>query len=111
MQTHLKLQEARTAKKITLDQIEESTRIATHFLESIEQEDFGNLPGGVYNTSYLRQYARAAGFDESALLQYYFARTAPATEVEQAPAAFRVHDALKNFFQFVTTGRRSQHAA
>jgi cytoskeletal protein RodZ len=105
------MEQARIAKGITLEQIEEATRISAHFLEAIEQEDFGELPGGVYNTSYLRQYARAVGFDESALLQYYFASTAPVTEVEQAPAMFRVHDALKNVFQFVTTGRRSQHAA
>ena len=61
----------RRAKGISLEAIQNSTRISLHFLKAIEEEDFKNLPGGVYNTSYLRQYARASGCDEVALLSRY----------------------------------------
>lgn len=57
----------RVAKGISLGWIESSTKIGSHFLQAIESEQFEKLPGGVYAISYLRQYARAAGFDESVL--------------------------------------------
>ena len=49
--SHLNLAGARLEKGVTLEEIVQSTRIAGHFLEAIESEDFGQLPGGVYNTT------------------------------------------------------------
>jgi cytoskeletal protein RodZ len=57
---------------ITLQQIAESTKISIRSLEAIERGDFRKLPGGIYNTSYIRQYARAVDYDESALLDFYY---------------------------------------
>jgi len=31
-------------------------------LKAIEAGDFKKLPGGIYNTSYIRQYAQSYGF-------------------------------------------------
>src|ERR1035437_9098158 len=56
---------------VSLEQIAESTKISIRSLEAIEQGDFRKLPGGIYNTSYIRQYARAIEYDESALLAFY----------------------------------------
>jgi cytoskeletal protein RodZ len=104
---HLNLAGARLEKGVTLEEIVQSTRIAGHFLEAIESEDFGQLPGGVYNTSYLRQYARAIGYDETALLDHYRSQIEPPKEAEAAAASsFRVDEALRNVFQFVTARRR-----
>ena len=105
--SHLNLAGARLEKGVTLDEIEKSTRIAGHFLEAIETEDFGQLPGGVYNTSYIRQYARAIGYDEKALLDHYRSQVEPPKEAEAATASsFRVDEALRSVFQFVTARRR-----
>ena len=41
-------------------------------MEAIERGDFGKLPGGIYNTSYIRQYARAIDYDESQILDVYY---------------------------------------
>ena len=60
---------------ITLEQIAESTKISIRSLEAIERGDFRKLPGGIYNTSYIRQYARAIDYDESALLAFYYRET------------------------------------
>ena len=57
---------------ITLEQIANSTKISIRSLEAIEQGDFRKLPGGIYNTSYIRQYARAIDYDESVLLNFYY---------------------------------------
>ena len=55
----------------------QSTRIASHYLRAIETKAFAELPGGVYATSYIRQYARAIGYNETTLLDEYHARTEP----------------------------------
>lgn len=71
----LDLAAVRQSKGVTLDQIIESTKISKRFLQAIEEYDFDKLPGGVFNTSYIRQYARAIDIDEDELLQSYYAAT------------------------------------
>ena len=61
---------------LTLQEIAERTKISRRHLESLENGEFLKLPGGVYTTSYIRQYARAIGFDEFELLGAYHAETA-----------------------------------
>lgn len=56
---------------ISLEQIAESTKISVRLLEAIERGEFRKLPGGIYNTSYIRQYARAIDYDEAAILTVY----------------------------------------
>jgi cytoskeletal protein RodZ len=61
----------RQHKGISLRDIAETTKISMRFLQAIEQEDFDQLPGGIYNTNYIRQYAREIGCEETKLLAYY----------------------------------------
>ena len=61
----------RRNRGISLEQIAESTKISVRSLEAIEQGEFRKLPGGIYSTSYIRQYARAIDYDESAILAVY----------------------------------------
>ena len=61
----------RQNRGISLAQIAQSTKISVRSLEAIERGEFNKLPGGIYNTSYIRQYARAIDYDESAILSYY----------------------------------------
>jgi cytoskeletal protein RodZ len=65
----------RRNRGITLAQIAESTKISLRSLEAIERGEFNKLPGGIYNTSYIRQYAQAIDYDESAILSYYHQAT------------------------------------
>jgi cytoskeletal protein RodZ len=65
----------RRQKGISLDSISTATRIGKRYLEAIERGDFTVLPGGIYDLSYIRQYARAIDFDEEELLECYFAAT------------------------------------
>jgi cytoskeletal protein RodZ len=65
---------------VSLREISERTKISMRNLEAIENGEFKRLPGGVYATSYIRQYARAIGFDEFELLGLYHRLTgAPQT--------------------------------
>jgi cytoskeletal protein RodZ len=67
----LGLSTIRRNRGISLEQIAESTKISIRSLEAIEQGDFRKLPGGIYDTSYIRQYARAIEYDECALIAFY----------------------------------------
>jgi len=67
----LGLANIRKNRGISLEQIATTTKISVRLLEAIEFGDFRKLPGGIYNTSYIRQYARAIDYDESTLLAYY----------------------------------------
>jgi len=64
----------RRNRGISLEQIAESTKINIRSLKAIEGGDFKKLPGGIYNTSYIRQYAKAIDFDEAELLAFYRVR-------------------------------------
>jgi helix-turn-helix protein len=64
---------ARSRKKagVSLEDIAEGTKISLRFLRAIEEEEFDKLPGGIFSTSYLRQYAVAIGYDQAELLAHY----------------------------------------
>lgn len=66
---------AREARGITLREISEQTRISTRYLEAIEADDYKRLPGGIFNKSFIKAYAKYIGFDEKEALEAY-ARTA-----------------------------------
>jgi len=73
----LGLASIRRNRGVSLEQIAESTKISVRLLAAIEHGDFLKLPGGIYNTSYIRQYARAIDYDESVLLAFYHRQTSP----------------------------------
>jgi hypothetical protein len=56
---------------VSLEDIASETKISLRFLRAIEEEEFDKLPGGIFSTSYLRQYAAAIGFDEAEMLAHY----------------------------------------
>jgi cytoskeleton protein RodZ len=72
------LPSVRQKRGVSLEEIATATKIRLHHLQAIERGDYAKLPGGVYNVSYIRQYARAIGCDENDLLGEYRRRTAAA---------------------------------
>ena len=55
---------ARESRGISLEEVSKATRIGVRLLEAIERERFDQLPGGVFRSSFVRQYAQAVGLDE-----------------------------------------------
>jgi cytoskeletal protein RodZ len=76
-ETTLGLASIRRKRGISLQQIADSTKISVRSLEAIERGDFRKLPGGIYNTNYIRQYARAIDYDETVILAFYYRETSP----------------------------------
>lgn len=90
------LERIRRHKGVSLDEIAASTKISPIFLRAIESEEFGKLPGGVFNSNYLRQYAQAVGIDPAELMDRYTEWQAeqeqklqPKPEPQRRPAAIR----------------------
>lgn len=82
----LNLATLRHKQGISLEQIADVTKISIRFLRAIEDEEFDKLPGGIFNTSYLRQYAAATGLEESSLLAYYDSLVNPVVAPENVAA-------------------------
>jgi cytoskeleton protein RodZ len=56
---------------ISLDEIVASTKIGTRLLRALENEQFDLLPGGIFNKSYVRAYAKCVGMDEEEAVAAY----------------------------------------
>jgi cytoskeletal protein RodZ len=68
MQIGEQLREAREEKALTLDDIQESTKIQKRYLVAIEQGDYHALPGKFYAKAFMKEYALAVGVDPQELL-------------------------------------------
>jgi cytoskeleton protein RodZ len=66
-----KLRSMREARGISISEVSAQTRIASRYLEAIEQNDYRTLPGGVFNKGFVKSYAKFVGVDEQeALIDY-----------------------------------------
>src|SRR5258708_7093029 len=68
-----KLRLARETRGIALRDISEQTRISMRYLEAIEADDYRRLPGGIFNRSFVRAYAKHIGYDQQEALEEYSA--------------------------------------
>lgn len=75
------LKEARLQKGLSLEDVQEMTKIRKRYLEAIEQGDFKVLPGSFYVRAFIKTYAEAVGLDPEALLQNH-PKDVPAAEPE-----------------------------
>lgn len=72
-----RLKREREKRKITLDDISVSTKIATRFLVALEEDQFDQLPGGIFNKGFVRSYARHLGLDETQTIADFVAASEP----------------------------------
>jgi cytoskeleton protein RodZ len=66
-----RLRTAREARGISLRELSDQTRIARRYLEAIEADDYKELPGGIFNRSFIKAYAKAVGFSETEAVSAY----------------------------------------
>lgn len=69
------LQNARLDKGLSLDDIQQSTKIQKRYLAAIENGQFDQLPGAFYERAFVRQYASAVGLDVTELMQNHDIQT------------------------------------
>ena len=81
-----RLKEARVAKGYTLDDLQTITKIQKRYLSSIENEDFGTMPGAFYVRAFIKQYAEAVGLNADEMLGLY-RHSSGVTEIEEEEKA------------------------
>lgn len=81
MDVGAKLKEARLASGLSLDSLQETTKIQKRYLLAIEEGNLHILPGKFYARAFIKEYASAVGLDASELLEEY-KEEIPAAEEE-----------------------------
>ncbi|MBF0099988.1 MAG: helix-turn-helix domain-containing protein [Desulfobacterales bacterium] len=65
------LKSVRLQKSMTLEQISAETRIGTHMLNYIEEEDIAHLPESIFTKGFLKAYAEIVDVDPETVLNQY----------------------------------------
>ena len=68
------LREARVRKRLTLQQVEDDTKIRVKYLQAMENEEFDALPGATYAKGFLRGYSTYLGLDPEIILDEFRSR-------------------------------------
>ncbi|MGZ0040834.1 helix-turn-helix domain-containing protein [Paenibacillus ottowii] len=63
------LKEARLQKGLSLDDVQEMTKIRKRYLEAIETGDYKVLPGSFYVRAFIKTYAETVGLDPDEILE------------------------------------------
>jgi len=66
-----RLKRERELREVTLDEVSTATRISPRFLEALENEQWSQLPGGIFGRGFVRSIARYLGLNEEDLLSEY----------------------------------------
>ena len=66
-----RLRREREMRGISLDEVAATTKIGTRLLRALEEEQFDQLPGGIFNKGYVRAYAKHLGIDEDQAVADY----------------------------------------
>jgi cytoskeletal protein RodZ len=77
------LRQEREFRGITLDTITRVTKISNRHLVALEQEHFDVLPGGVFNKSMVREYARVVGLDQEEWVGRYLSAHRSTKETDE----------------------------
>lgn len=77
------LRRARRELGMSLDEVEQATKIRKHYLESLEREDYDAMPAPVYAHGFLKSYATYVGLDGEELSRKLAERWKPAEGLQQ----------------------------
>ncbi|MFZ0370672.1 MAG: helix-turn-helix domain-containing protein [Halobacillus sp.] len=89
-----RLRNARESKGMSLEQVQETTKIKTRYLHAIEENDFNVLPGKFYTRAFIREYASAVGIDPEQMMEEHKDEM-PSFEKEGAAQYKRVQHSSK----------------
>jgi cytoskeleton protein RodZ len=77
------LREARVRRSLTLQQVEEDTKIRVKYVQAMENEDFDVMPGATYVKGFLRTYSTYLGIDPEVIIDEYRSRSSIVRVTEQ----------------------------
>lgn len=65
------LKQSRERRQLTLQQVQDQTKVRLRYLQAMEEGDFEDLPGEVYLRGFLRSYAVAVGLSPDEVIARY----------------------------------------
>jgi len=77
------LREARVRRNLTLQQVEEDTKIRVKYVQAMENEDFDVMPGATYVKGFLRTYSEYLALDPEVMLDEYRSRGVKTAEIQE----------------------------
>ncbi|MFC2950048.1 helix-turn-helix domain-containing protein [Virgibacillus sediminis] len=94
MEIGARLREAREAQNLSLDHLQETTKIQKRYLTAIEEGNLHILPGKFYARAFIKEYANAVGLDPNELLDEH-KEEVPETEEENTVQYTRMQRSRK----------------
>jgi cytoskeletal protein RodZ len=79
------LKEARESKGLTLDDLQQITKIQKRYLVGIEEGNYEMMPGKFYVRAFIKQYAEAVGLDPEQLFTEHQTDIPAAVQQEELP--------------------------
>ncbi|WP_208592609.1 helix-turn-helix domain-containing protein [Gracilibacillus suaedae] len=89
-----RLKEERESKNMSLDDVQNLTKIQVRYLDAIEQERFNVMPGSFYVRAFIKEYATVLGLNPDELMEEY--KSDLPFEKEESVALSRVNSSKKN---------------
>jgi cytoskeleton protein RodZ len=77
------LREARVRRNLTLQQVEEDTKIRVKYVQAMENEDFDVMPGATYVKGFLRTYSEYLSLDPDVIIGEYRSRGVKTGEIQE----------------------------
>jgi cytoskeletal protein RodZ len=100
----LYLKSQREAKKITLNQVVEATKITKLYLEAIEEDNWDMFSAEIYTKGFIKNYAKFLGLDPDEILKKYEESVKKTENKKPEPIHnynFEKEDEGFNFFQWI----------
>ncbi len=98
MEIGARLKEARESRDISLEALQETTKIQKRYLQAIEKNEFDVLPGKFYTRAFIREYASAVGLDPEQIMEEH-KNELPSFEDETSVQYSRVQKSKKEASQ------------
>jgi cytoskeletal protein RodZ len=90
-----RLKEAREEKGLSLDQLQDLTKIQKRYLKGIEEGNYSMMPGKFYVRAFIKQYAEAVGLEPEELFDQY-KNEIPSTYDDELPEQLSRVQSRKN---------------
>ncbi len=90
-----RLKEAREEKGLSLESLQEHTKIQKRYLAAIEEGNYDIMPGKFYTRAFIKQYAEAVGLHSDKIFDEYKDDIPAPSATEMAPQLSRVQTSKK----------------
>lgn len=97
------LKETRMAKGLTLEKVEQATKIRKKYLTALEEDSFTSFPSQAYTKGFIKNYSEFLGLNSRNMMAFFRRQTEEVSRSSILPK--KTEEALKNPIYALTPGR------